>query len=115
MNEVEAQAVLDDGHSSPAQRTTARIILGMSFDEATKLEDVEESENLKAWDALETANTVSDLLTSGVLLVNIAMSGGYPQPVREEALRRFRANVEDLHQLKHGILSCKVKAVDESG
>ncbi len=59
--------------------------------------------------------TVSDLLTSGVLLVNIAMSGGYPQPVREEALRRFRANVEDLHELKHDILRCKVKAVSKGG
>jgi len=60
-------------------------------------------------------SAVDGFLRDGVLLVNMCMSGKYSQPVREEALRRFRANVDDLHQLKHGILSCKVSEVGSGG
>jgi len=51
----------------------------------------------------DPVSLVEGLLASGVLLVNMCMSGKYSKPVREEALRRFRGNVEDLHRLKHEV------------
>ena len=48
--EEDALKVLDNPLSTPAQRTDARIILGMSKTEAMKMEEKEEDASLKAWE-----------------------------------------------------------------
>lgn len=62
--EAWAEKTLANPMTSPAQRTDARVILGMPYEKARRLEDEEVSESLKLWDELEESEEIRFLLAN---------------------------------------------------